>query len=77
MKNNKKEPWRIIVGIISIAFIVYMWIQKDIINIYATIPKEDAIPLIITTIIVSLIKVAVIAGIILFVKWIAVKFKNK
>lgn len=30
MKNQKKEPWRIIVAIISIAFIIYMWIEKDI-----------------------------------------------
>ena len=76
MKNNKKEPWRITVGIISIFFISYMWVQKDIINIYAAIPKEDAIPLIITTIIVSSIKVVVITGGILFVKWIVAKFKK-
>lgn len=43
--NKKKDPWRIIVGIISIA--------------------------------VSLIKVAVIAGGILLIKWAIHKFKNK
>lgn len=31
MKDQKKEPWRIIVAIISIAFIIYMWIEKDIV----------------------------------------------
>ena len=75
--NEKKAPWRIIVGIISIAFIVYMWMKKDIMTIYATMPKEDAMPLIATTIAVSLIKVAVIAGGILLIKWAIHKFKNK
>ncbi len=80
MGNNekkKKEPWRIIVGIISIAFIVYMWMKKDIMTIYATMPKEQVAPLIATTIAVSLIKVVVIAGGILLIKWVIHKFKNK
>ena len=75
--NKKKEPWRIIVGIISIAFIVYMWMKKDIMTIYATMPKEEVTPLIATTIAVSLIKVVVIAGGILLIKWVIHKFKNK
>ena len=80
MDNNekkKKEPWRIIVGIIAIAYIVYMWVEKDIMTIYTTMPKEQVVPLIATTIAVSLIKVAAIAGGILLIKWIISKFKNK
>ena len=68
--NKKKEPWRIIVGIISIAFIVYMWIEKDIMTIYTTMPKEQLVPLIAITILVSLVKVGAIAGAILLIKWI-------
>ena len=79
MGNNekKKEPWRIIVGMIAIAYIVYMWVKKDIITIYTTMPKEQVAPLIATTIEVSLIKVVAIAGGILMIKWIVGKFKNK
>ena len=80
MDNNekkKKEPWRIVVGILAIASIVYMWIEKDIMTIYTTMPKEQVVPLIATTIAVSLGKVAAIAGGILLVKWIIGKFKNK
>ena len=58
MDNNekkKKEPWRIIVGILAIAFIVYMWVENDIMTIYATMSKEQVAPLIATTIAVSLI----------------------
>ena len=75
--HSRKEPWRIIVGIISIAFIAYMWVEKDIMTIYTTMPKEQVVPLIATTIAVSLIKVVAIAGGILLIKWIVGKFKNK
>ena len=33
MKGQKKESWRIVVAIISIAFIIYMWVEKDIVEI--------------------------------------------
>ena len=54
-----------------------MWVEKDIVTIYTTMPKEQVVPLIATTIAVSLIKVAAIAGGILLIKWIISKFKNK
>ena len=75
--NKKKEPWRIVIGIISVVFIVGMWVSKDIAAIYTTMPKEQIVPLIATTILVSLIKVAAIAGGILLIKWIISKIKKK
>ena len=75
--NKKKEPWRIIVGILAIVFIVYMWVEKDIMTIYTTMPKEQVAPLIATTIAVSLIKVAAITGGILLIKWAISQCKNK
>lgn len=75
MKKQKNETWRIIVGIISIVFIIFMWVKNDIVALYTTMPKEQVLPLIITTIMVSLIKVAVIAGIVLIIKWIIKKVK--
>ena len=77
--NNKKkiEPWRIIVFVIAVAFIVFMWVKKDIAEIYATMPSEQIVPLVVTTIAVSLLKVAVIAGVILLIKWIIGKMKKK
>ena len=74
---RKKEPWRIVVGLLSIAFIVYFWIDKDIMTIYTTMPKEQVVPMVATTVIVSLVKIAVIAGGILLLKWIINKIKNK
>lgn len=76
MKNQKKEPWRIIVAIISIAFIIYMWIEKDIVAIYSSMPAEEAFPLTVTTVAVSLFKVALMTVGILAIKWIVRKFKR-
>ena len=76
--NNKKkiEPWRIIVFITAVAFIIFMWVKKDIAGIYATMPIEQITPLIVTTIAVSLLKVAAIAGAILLIKFIVGKIKK-
>lgn len=77
MEKHKKEPWRIIVGILSILFIVFMWVKNDITTIYSSMPKEQVAPLIITTFIVTLIKVVGIAFVIFFMKWIIDKIKIK
>ena len=76
-KKNKKEPWRIILFIISVLFILFMWIKKDIVSIYTTMPEEQVLPLIVTTIAVSLVKVIAIAGGILLIKLIAGKIGKK
>ena len=68
--NKKKEPWRMIVGMISFAFIAYMWVKKDISSIYTTMPSERVVPFIVLTITVSLIKLSAIAGISFLIKWI-------
>ena len=73
----KKEPWRIAVGIISVIFIIFMWIKNDIISIYTTMPKEQILPLIATTVAVSVLKVAIITAAILLVKWLIKKVKDK
>ena len=75
-ENKKKEPWRIIVFIISVAYIVFMWVRKDIADIYVTMPAEQVVPLITTTVAVSLIKVAAIAGAVLLIRWVIGKVKK-
>lgn len=75
--SKKKEPWRIVAFIMGIIFIVFMWVKNDIISIYTTMPREQVVPLIITTIAVSLIKVAVIAGGLFLVKWCIGKISKK
>ena len=78
MQNKKKiEPWRILAFIVSAAFIVFMWAKKDVAAIYATMPKEQIAPLIVTTILVTLFKVLVITGVLLLIKWIVSKIRNR
>lgn len=76
MNGQKKEPWRIVVAIISIVFIIYMWVEKDIASIYSSLPAEQALPLVVTTVVVSLVKVGLMAAGIFLIKWIVGKFKK-
>ena len=76
MKKQQKELWKIIVGVLSLAFIAFMWIKKDVVGIYAAMPAEHALPLIVTTLAVSLLKMAALAGVILLVKWVIGRVKS-
>ena len=76
MKGQKKEPWRIVVATIAIMYIIYMWVEKDVLAIYNSMPAEQALPLIVTTIAVTLIKVGVLTVGILFIKWIVGRLKK-
>ena len=79
MSKGKTPLWRILVFILSALFIVAMWVQKDIVKIYKTMPKDQIAPIIVTTVLVTLLKVALIAGVVFFLKWIIEKMirKNK
>lgn len=75
--KKKKEPWRIILAIISVIFIIFMWLKKDIASTYSTMPKEDVVPLIATTVAVFLVKAVVIAAVLLLIKWVISKIIKK
>lgn len=75
--QKKREPWRIIACILGVLMIAAMWVKKDIAGTYAELPKEQMVPMVATTVVVSLAKVAAIAGGILLVKWIAGKVMKK
>jgi hypothetical protein len=54
-----------------------MWAEKDILEIYATMPQGQVLPMVVTTVAASLAKVAALAGGILLIKWIAGKLGKK
>ena len=62
--SRKPEPWRIAAAALSVVYILYMWVSKDIADVYASMPREEVAPLIATTVLVTLIKVAAIAGVV-------------
>ena len=74
--NQKKEPWRLVVALLSVAFIIYMWTTKNMTGIYATMPAEQLAPMLVTTVVVTLVKVLGFTAGILFIKWLASKFKH-
>ena len=75
--KNKEEPWRIAAFVISLLFIVFMWIKNDVVEIYTTMPQEQIASLIATIIAVSLIKIGAIAAAVLLIKRIVCKVRNK
>ena len=75
-ENKNKKPWRIIIFIISVGYIIFMWVKKDIAEIYATMQKQQIARLIVTTALATLLKVSLIAGALLFIKRLITKFKN-
>ena len=77
MQEKKREPWLIVVCILGIGAIVYMWAEKDIASTYAALPKEQLLPMIVTSAAVTLLKIAAMAGGILLIKWIIGKLKRK
>ena len=77
MKGKKVELWRLVVGIISIAYIIFMWVKKDIVADLSAIPAEALLPLILTNVGVSLLKILAIAAVVFLIKWLITKFKNK
>lgn len=75
--KKKKEPWRLIVGLIAIAYIAYMWVEKDIFSSLTAVSGDRALPMALTSIAVTFTKIAVMAGIILLTKWLVGKVKGE
>ena len=76
MKNWKNEPWRLVVGIASIAWIIYLWSSKPVTAGNPGLAPEDLLPVIVTTAAVTALKVALIAGAVWFARWLLKKFKK-
>ena len=69
----KKEPWRWIVFGLSVAYILYMFISK---SGGGSLPSGELLPMAVTGIAVTAVKVALIAGGILLLRWLASKLKK-
>ena len=76
MQKKKKEPWRIGAFLAGAAAIVWMFAKKGITITLATLPREQALPMIVTTVSVSLLKVALLAGVLLLAKWLLGKLRK-
>ena len=77
MDGKKKEPWRIVLALLSVAYIVFLWVKKDLLSVYAAASKEQVLPVMATTAAVTLVKVILIAAAVGIIRWIAGKYKKK
>ena len=75
-KTDKKPVWRIIVFWLSVAVIMLMWVYKGMTGTLSGMSLADALPMIAVSFVVTLVKVAVMAGILLLVKWVVSKIKK-
>ena len=79
MEENKKrkiEWWRITLFVISVLVIVTLWARKDIASVINMANGQDVGPLILTTVLVTLTKAALVAGLLILIKYLVVKFRN-
>ena len=76
MNNNKKEPWRIIAFIIGVICIIYMFVTKNS-GADTTITAEQTAPAMITGVVVTVVKFAILAAVVFIGKHVISKIKNK
>ena len=75
MKKRKIEPWRIIVFIIGVIFIIYLFLSKNN-DADVALSAEQALPALITNIAVTVVKFVIIAGVVFLGKFVIGKIKN-
>ena len=73
MKKDISKPLRIIMFVAAVIWIVAMWVKKDIAATLAAVPAEAAVPVIATSLAVTLVKVALLTAAILLIKWLVGK----
>ena len=73
---KKIEPWRLIVGLLSVGFIIYMWVRKGVGDAWTLLPPEELLPVALTSIAVTAVKVLLISAGILLIRWLFSKIKK-
>ena len=77
MNNAKRTPWHIAAAILSVLFITGMWMKKDIAAVYASMPPDQLLPPLVTTAAVTFLKVSAGAAVILCLRKMALKIREK
>lgn len=73
MKKDIPKPVRMVLFGLGVVWIAAMWVKKDIAASLAAVPAEAAVPVIATSLAVTLVKVALLTAAILLIKWLAGK----
>ena len=72
-QNNKPPLWKIPVAAVVILFILFLWGYKD----FGALPPGEMIPLVALNAVVTLLKMAAVAGVLLGLKWLADRVSKK
>ena len=77
MKIEKKIGWqRWLLAGVSILVIIGMWVYKTMTGRFAGMSVADALPMMVTSFAVTCGKVALMAGVMLALRWVAGKIKG-
>ena len=76
MKKDIPKPVRMVLFGLGVVWIAAMWAKKDIAAAYSTLPPEQLLPVLVTTIGVTLLKIGAMAGGILLLRWIIGKIRQ-
>ena len=71
--NNRPPLWKIIVAAVAIVFILFLWGAKD----FGQLPPGEMIPLVALNVVVTLLKMAAVAGVLFGLKWLVDKTSKK
>lgn len=77
MKKDIPKPVRIVLFAAAVIWIAVMWAKKDIAATLAAVPEEAAVPMIVISLAVTVLKVAVYGAVILLIKWLAGKLGGR
>jgi hypothetical protein len=76
-KGKKPGVWKIVAAAISVLYIIYMWSQKDIEALSATVSPQELPMVVVTTIAVTVAKVALLALVLWLLRWGSDKLKKR
>lgn len=68
MKKDIPKPVRIVLFVLGVIWIGAMWVKKDVGATLAAVPAEAAVPMIVTSLVITLLKVALFAAVIWLVR---------
>ena len=66
--KKKKNPWKWTAGLLFIGLILFLWIKKDLLPVCHTMPKDEVLPVLASSVAVTLSKAALLVGVITLFK---------
>lgn len=74
---KKIEPRRLVLGLASFAYIIFLWVKKNVAGAWSSLSTEALLPVILTSVAVSALKIVAIAAVVFLVRWLISKCGEK